>query len=77
VTRTRWLAGKMTVGLLGLLFAGLATVGINWWSAPIDGAPGNIFTPSLFSVRGVLPLAYTVFAANGLPTINGSSITET
>ena len=132
VTRTHWLAGKMTiVGLLGLLVAGLATLGVNWWSAPIDAAAGNIFTPSLFSVRGVVQLAYTAFAfalgvacgtlirktvpamaatlaaftvvrlivtlwlrphfatpivsrrppsvvaANGVPAINGSSITET
>ena len=63
VTPTRWLAGKMTVvGLLGLLTAGLTTLWIDWWSAPVDRVAGNIFTPSLFSVRGVVPLAYTVFA---------------
>lgn len=63
VTRTRWLAEKMAVvGLLGLTVTGLATLGINWWSAPIDHAAGNIFTPSLFSVRGVVPVAYSAFA---------------
>jgi hypothetical protein len=63
VTPVRWLATKfVVVGGCGTLLAGLSTLGIDWWSAPIDAAAGNAFTPALFSVRGVVPLAYTVFA---------------
>ena len=63
VTRTRWLRGKMiAAGLIGLSFASLVTVGIDWWSAPVDAAGGNRFTAALFSVRGFVPVSYTVFA---------------
>jgi hypothetical protein len=72
VTRTRWLAIKLTVlALAATAFAGLLNLMLNWWSSPIDRAaslnPGHgigfaRIAPVLFDVRGVAPIAYAAFA---------------
>jgi ABC-type transport system involved in multi-copper enzyme maturation permease subunit len=73
VTRTRWLAVKLTVGglaamavteALSLLFA--------WWAAPLDRAAGlggsgnslalNQFNALAFVSHGITPLGYAAFA---------------
>jgi ABC-2 family transporter protein len=73
VTRTRWLAVKLTVGglaamavteALSLLFA--------WWEAPLGRAAGlggsgsglaaNQFNPLAFVTHGITPLGYAAFA---------------
>jgi hypothetical protein len=63
VTRTRWLATKLTV--LGTATA--ATVGLlSWavasWAHHIDHANNNRITPMLFGARGVVPVGYALFA---------------
>jgi hypothetical protein len=70
VTRSRWLASKLalTVGA-AVLAIGAASLAVTWWSAPLDGAvsethgglPGHL-TPVTFAMRGVVPVAYAVFA---------------
>jgi hypothetical protein len=70
VTRTRWLGAKLGVSVLGAAFAvGILTTAITWWAHPIDGATGNArgslasrLTPIAFAMRGVVPVAYAVFA---------------
>jgi hypothetical protein len=73
VTRTRWLAVKLTVGglaamavteALSLLFA--------WWAAPLgraaalggsgNGLAMNQFNPLAFATHGITPLGYAAFA---------------
>jgi hypothetical protein len=75
ITRHRWLATKLGVGLLCSVAAG-AVVGLalTWWSRPIDsavnaghGANGNIvglarIVPEMFGSRGIAPIGYAAFA---------------
>jgi len=70
VTRTRWLAAKLGLTLLaGAAATGALSLAITWWSGPVDGAlsgthgslPSRL-TPVGFAMRGVAPVAYTVFA---------------
>ncbi len=70
VTRTRWLATRL--GLTALAAAavtGLLSLAVTWWSGPLDGAVGartgslpTRLTPVTFAMRGVVPVAYTLFA---------------
>jgi ABC-2 family transporter protein len=67
VTRTRWLAVKL--GLLGLgvvAAVGLGSFAVDWWSDPIDKAAHADdvprLEPLLFAGRGIVPIAYAVFA---------------
>lgn len=75
VTRTRWLATKLGLGLLvASAVAGLISLGMTWWAHPIDQAvaagssdPDSIFSvgrilPVLFASRGIAPIGYAVFA---------------
>lgn len=70
VTRTRWLAAKLTLTVLVTAVGiGALTLAVTWWSAPIDGATSNThgglparLTPVTFAMRGVAPIAYAVFA---------------
>jgi hypothetical protein len=70
VTRSRWLATRLglTVGAAALAM-GAMTVAVTWWSGPLDGAVSNTrgglparLTPVSFGMRGLVPVAYTVFA---------------
>ncbi|HET9944904.1 MAG TPA: ABC transporter permease subunit [Actinomycetes bacterium] len=70
VTRTRWLATKLGVTTLAAAAAaGLLTLAVTWWSAPLDGAASmtrgglpSRLTPVTFAMRGVAPIGYAVFA---------------
>ncbi len=75
ITRNRWLATKLGVGLLGAVAAGaVAGLAMTWWSRPIDsavnaghGANGSIFdlariAPEMFGSRGIAPIGYAAFA---------------
>jgi hypothetical protein len=70
VTRNRWLATKLglTAGIAAIAVGGL-TLAITWWSDPVDGALSNTrgslpvrLSPSAFAMRGIVPVAYVVFA---------------
>jgi len=62
ITRRRWLATKIGVGLA--ISAGVA-VGITalwtWWRSPIDAIHGR-FDGGGFDFEGIVPIAYTIFA---------------
>ncbi|MEW2356908.1 ABC transporter permease [Spirillospora sp. NPDC029432] len=66
VTRTRWLAVKLTLtGVTAVLVTGLTVLAVSWWSEPIERSAGREFprlTPLLFDARGIVPLAYAAFA---------------
>jgi hypothetical protein len=73
VTRTRWLAVKLTVGGLAAM---AVTEGLSlmqaWWAAPIGRAVGRgtgtgiartgRFYPLVFATHGITPLGYAAFA---------------
>ena len=75
-SRTRWLAAKLALtGAAAMAAAGLLSLAVTWWAAPIDaaiasrdGQPGpGIFVlprlaPEVFGGRGVVPLGYAAFA---------------
>ncbi|MFC4115236.1 ABC transporter permease [Nonomuraea zeae] len=66
ITRTRWLAVKLTVtGLATVAAAGLCSLAVTWWSGPLDqsAAPGfGLMDPLVFSARGIAPMGYAAFA---------------
>jgi hypothetical protein len=70
VTRDRWLAAKLGTSVLATAVAiGVLTTAVSWWAHPIDGAQGaqhgslaSRLTPVSFAMRGVVPVAYAVFA---------------
>jgi len=75
VTRSRWLAAKLGLGMLGAVAAaGVIGLGTTWWAHPVDRAvtgtgsdSGSIFTvarisPEMFASRGVAPIGYAALA---------------
>lgn len=63
VTRTRWLAVKLLgVGSTGVATAGLLSLAVTWWAAPIDAAGMTRILPEVFAARGVAPVGYAAFA---------------
>jgi hypothetical protein len=74
VTRARWLAVKLgLLGLASMVTVGLLSLMVTWWASPIDRATGlpagrngtsgfNRFAPVLFDTRGIVPVAYALFA---------------
>ena len=71
VTRTRWLAGRLGLGALAAMAtAGLFSLLLTWWSAPVDTAAPfaehNSVTfirlgYALFPTRGITPIGYAAF----------------
>ena len=63
VTRKRWLAVKLAVaGLASMAITGLLSLILTWWFSPIDRVQANVLTPSMFGVRGIVPVGYAAFA---------------
>jgi len=73
VTRTRWLAVKLTVGGLAALAVTEALCLMQtWWAAPLGRAAGDgavsgpltqgRFTQLIFATHGITPLGYAAFA---------------
>ncbi|MDJ1135021.1 transporter [Streptomyces iconiensis] len=73
VTRTRWLATKLTLtGVATMAAAALASLAVTWWSGPIDQAVNSGGTgadpfypridPLVFGGRGIVPIGYAAFA---------------
>jgi hypothetical protein len=63
VTRFRWLGTKLAV-LVGAtaLGAGIFTWVLTWWSRPLVLASDDRLDPGIFDLRGVVPIAYALFA---------------
>jgi hypothetical protein len=73
VTRTRWLAVKLTlIGVAAMSITAALSLMQTWWAAPIgqasgDGAVGGVltqgrFTQLAFDIHGITPLGYAAFA---------------
>jgi hypothetical protein len=63
VTRTRWLAARITiVGAASIAAVGLLSWMVTWWFTPFDNMANNKFDPSVFSERDIAPLGYAAFA---------------
>jgi hypothetical protein len=70
VTRGHWLAAKLGFSVAATALAvGVLTLAVSWWADPIDGALGSRqgslparLSPISFAMRGVVPIAYAVFA---------------
>jgi hypothetical protein len=61
LTRTRWLAVRLVVlGLASVLFSGLLTFMVTWWSGPVDQA--SMARYASFGQRDLVPLGYAAFA---------------
>jgi hypothetical protein len=61
VTRTRWLAVHLAVGgLTCMAAAGLLSLMVTWWFAPVGRAAGTPFT--FFDYNDVVPVGYAAFA---------------
>ncbi len=71
VTRTRWLAMKVSViGLAAMATAGLLSLMAGWWANPVYAASAkaggrsttvNRLEPLLFGVSGIAPIGYAAF----------------
>lgn len=71
ITRKRWLATKVGVGVLvTVVAAALLATAVTWWASPIDtmaSADNNSFelsrmSPVVFAARGIAPIGYAAFA---------------
>jgi ABC-type transport system involved in multi-copper enzyme maturation permease subunit len=63
VTRTRWLAVKLTfVTLAGVALAGALSLLLTWAASPYDKLLAGRFDPLSFPTRNIVPLGYALFA---------------
>lgn len=68
VTPTRWATMKAALlGLASMAFAGVISLMLTWWAAPIDAAGGfpvgggsqlSRFSKVIFDARGIVPIGY-------------------
>ena len=76
VTRTRWLAIRMgLVVLVAAVLTGACSLAFTWWSSPFD-AMGNRIGTATFGQRGIVPVAYVVFAL-ALGALAGTALGRT
>lgn len=71
VTRRRWFATKLGVGVLAAMAAAaLLSIAVTWWASPIDAMASeqtnrsmlNRMAPVVFAARGIAPIGYAAFA---------------
>jgi hypothetical protein len=63
VSRTRWLATKLGIGAVASAsIVGLLSWAVTVWSQHIDQAQYYRITPISYGARGIVPIAYTLFA---------------
>ena len=63
VTRTRWLAVKLGLGVMvSAVVAGLLSLMVSWWSSQLDQVNADPFDSLRFGVRDIAPIGYAAFA---------------
>jgi hypothetical protein len=77
VTRSRWFWSKLAL-IATAAVAGAAAFAelVTWWSALFVKAGGERIRPGIFDVRGIVPIAYVLFAL-ALGVLMGSVIRRT
>ncbi len=77
VGRVRW-AGTKIAAMAGatLVAAGLLAWALSWWSQPLLAASDQRFRPGIFDLRGIVPVAYALFAL-ALGVVAGTLIKRT
>jgi hypothetical protein len=61
--RLRWTLTKVVVlGVATVLGAALIAWLLSWWSRPLVAAGDSRFSPGVFDLRGIVPVAYALFA---------------
>ncbi|HVV77469.1 MAG TPA: hypothetical protein VHC43_15695 [Mycobacteriales bacterium] len=77
VSRTRWISTRVLVGALTVLVtSGLLAFAFSWWSKPFDLTGTTRIDPTNFAQRGVVPVAYALFAF-GLGVAAGALVRRT
>lgn len=62
VSRLRWLVTRLAlVGVAAMAVAGILSLLVTWWFAPIDRLNLNRLSPAMFGVRGIAPVGYAAF----------------
>lgn len=62
ITRRRWLATKIGIGLAVSIVVSVGLVALwTWWRGPLD-AIGGRFDGGAFDFEGITPISYTIFA---------------
>jgi len=63
ITRRRWISVKLALLLAGTV---LVAVPLAWlttrWLGPLNHSTGTRFSPGIFDLQGIVPVAYTLFA---------------
>jgi hypothetical protein len=63
VTRTGWLVAKLAVGgALAVAATGLLSWAVTVWAQRLDSASHDRIIPLVFGARGIVPVAYAIFA---------------
>jgi len=63
VTRRRWISTKLAlIGAASVAEAIAFAVLVTWWSAMFVRAGDNRLSPGVFDIRGIVPIAYVLFA---------------
>jgi hypothetical protein len=63
ITPRRWLTTRLALMLLGVVLCGALLIALaTYWRNPLDSLGGHV-EPDEFDLEGILPIAYTLFAA--------------
>jgi len=63
VTRRRWFFSKVALVAGGAVIGAAAFAAIvSWWTGLFVRADANRFSPGIFDIRGIVPVAYILFA---------------
>jgi ABC-type transport system involved in multi-copper enzyme maturation permease subunit len=76
VTRSRWLAARLTVAaVVAVVLTAACSIAFTWWSLPFDRLGNRVGTAN-FGQRGIAPIAYALFAL-ALGTLAGAVLRRT
>jgi hypothetical protein len=77
VTRRRWFSTKVALVAVASVAGAVAFAElVTWWSAMFVRVNDDRFTPGIFDIRGVVPIAYVLFAL-ALGVLAGTLIRRT
>lgn len=63
LTPRRWLTTRIGMLVLGSIACGAVLIALGtWWRQPLDSLTGRV-SPEQFDLEGILPIAYTLWAA--------------